>query len=665
MDYKSYNDLGLGDGPHEYEPDLWRPAGEIQVDKLRLILTWPLVLRIFPTENGERIKDISKRQDNYLRQVKSSLNDGPWKHEEDLANYAAPPNNIFDPDLMHPAFEALGDKANKYGEFVYFHDFVQETLYSRASQDYPNFPLHPVTLYKRFDIKRIAAKFYQEKDIFSINAGVENVNLHLFGTGAAMISVELEFGLNPMVHGATRSKPMMLSHAQTIIDQIRRTYTPYYDVGMSKEWNSIPAISSGLIPIEFKWLDENGFSIADPKLDVQPYSATGEGNFRNLNQFLDQSLKGIHKPNSEGRRNLPLLNHWRDLAGPLRIDGDRATKDESPIFRQVTDERIPMMSYISIGNIEGFAQKGANRLRSIRRGDWVRLCFADGPGSDPLPYSANFLRDFETKHCYDRFAPSSATSSATRYMFSGGNMCMVTEGDFSNTVLVHHFRRHYYQLALVINMEFASLLATSSHVSAALRRFKSGPKHTFLGRALDYAKEKELTENLRFAERSFLEFTHLYHFGGLSNQIQAREIFEMWRGHAGIDKIYQEVKEEVQAGNEFLRNEELVHQANAAKTLNIILSIVAAVGLVFSFFGMNVFFGGGEDTSQLHKFNQADHWALFSGVLSFSAISAFISALVYGAIYKFRNYKLVFWLGVLSAISFLKWWHSSSIAALF
>ena len=147
----------------------------------------------------------------------------------------------------------------------------------------------------------------------------------------------------------------------------------------------------------------------------------------------------------------------------LEIDGDEKLSGEESVFRQVTDERIPLMSFISIKSVGRTGRKGADLLRSISRGDWMRLCFADEPGFAPLPYSAAFMRDFETKHCYDRFMPSAFASGSARYLFSGSNMCMVAEGYFGNTTLVHHFRRHYYQMALIINMEFASLLATSSH----------------------------------------------------------------------------------------------------------------------------------------------------------------------------------------------------------
>ena len=56
--------------------------------------------------------------------------------------------------------------------------------------------------------------------------------------------------------------------------------------------------------------------------------------------------------------------------------------------------------------------------------------------------------------------------------------------------------------------------------------------------------------------------------------MQAKEIFEMWRAHAGIEKLHKEVKEEVQAGNILYATKNSFVRPTA-NHLNIILSVVA------------------------------------------------------------------------------------------
>ena len=77
-----------------------------------------------------------------------------------------------------------------------------------------------------------------------------------------------------------------------------------------------------------------------------------------------------------------------------------------------------------------------------------------------MPYNPNFLDSFEKEACYDRFFPHAETTSCVRYLFAGYHMSMVGAGSFFDDTLVHHFRRHYFQINLLVNMELASLLAS-------------------------------------------------------------------------------------------------------------------------------------------------------------------------------------------------------------
>ena len=53
-------------------------------------------------------------------------------------------------------------------------------------------------------------------------------------------------------------------------------------------------------------------------------------------------------------------------------------------------------------------------------------------------------------------------------------------------------------------------------------------------------------------ERDFLQFEHLFHFTGLSNQIQPNELFQKWRCALGIDRIFADLEKEIGTATQFL-----------------------------------------------------------------------------------------------------------------
>jgi hypothetical protein len=367
-----------------------------------------------------------------------------------------------------------------------------------------------------------------------------------------------------------------LHDIEDFIDQARRSYTPYHT----------PGGHAGVVD-EFVWL------LGDEEF-AAPSAPDG----------LETDLRQIKKSDRAGLRSAPMARHWRDILAPLTIAGyedeDKPLSVRNPVWRHVVDERIPVMSYVSL---TGAARKcrltsepvlkdqdpsgitGLYDLWTVSRGDWIRLAGADQPGTDPLPYSHRFLHDFESSICYDRYFPSDAGTGATRFMFMGYHFIAVgasNEGDTSqyfDKVIFNHFRRHYFQMGLLLNMEFASLLATSSRLSEAVRQLMQDSKETAFRRTVFEI------------ERDFLEFVHQFHFTGLSNQLQAREMFERWRAALGLDALFKDIQTEIASATGFLRSDRQMRQADAANALSVIASIAVFFGLVFAFLGMNALMG--------------------------------------------------------------------------
>jgi hypothetical protein len=562
-------------------------ASKIPVSRMRHIITWPLVLEF----DSRDVRNSAEQRESAFTTVLKSIHEqgSPWRREQDLSKYASPPQNTIDPDKYPSGFERHSDKAQRYAEFVYFHDFVQSTLYTQDAKE------TPAALFVRDDIKRVEFEIESVKEPMRLNAGVERITLHVFKTGAAMLTVELEYGLVPEItsfkDGAWIKRKLSLADAQTATDFVRRAYAPYFS--LEYQTDEKPKVTIAKVLANMRWLNAQGNSV----FSSAPAEAAPKGEAK-VDAFLDQKLAELEDGRFPKQRKVPVLDHWRNLIAPLAIAGED-TPFGTPRFRQVADDRMPLMTYIHLPDELCSSAAIHNPLQVVKPGDWMRLCYADEAGNSIYPYFPGFLENFEQECCYDRFFPSKDTDHAygTRFMFSGYHFCVVTSGDFGANDVAHHFRRHYYQISLIVQMEIATLLSTSSQISASVRRYG---KPTVEG-----GGKKRLAQDLKDAEGSFLQYTHLFHFSGLSSQLQPTEMFEMWRKSAGLPQLYEEVRSEVSAGNQFLTTNEAQETADASNRLNTIAMFGVVLGLVFSFFGMNILVQSNDSISPwLAKWNQ-------------------------------------------------------------
>lgn len=553
----------LGPNPGLYRSDLWQRADRIQVARFRQIYIWPLALRLagLPTTSDEIAPE--KLIDIAIGAAREAINQKTelWEEVRDLLDHAT-----------RRGTRDQADDAQSYGEFVYFHDFVQAMLFRQPKDGNAEQPALRIYRHKTIEGAEISigARVFR--------ARVDRCNLYLFRSGAAALAVELDFGAAPHIEENGSERSLSLRDVQDFIDRARRSYTPYHVI------DQLGVDHPGQVVDRFAWKTTNG-TLGTPST---PNS-------------LEADRAQIAHLDTAKLRSAPMARHWLDILEPLEIAGyeRKPLSVRNPVWRHVVDERIPVMSYVSL---TGAAEKcgvpvktafdsqvpgkiaGMQDLWIVSRGDWIRLAGADESGTDPLPYSHRFLHDFETTTCYDRYFPSDAATSATRYMFTGYHFTAVEAAslggnDSSDSVIFHHFRRHYFQMGLILHMEFASLLATSSRVSEAVRRL------------MDDSNEVAFRQTLVEVQRDFLEFVHQFHFTGLSNQLQAREMFEQWRRALGLDALFKDVKTEIESATGFLLSDQQVRQGESANTLSTIASIAVFFGLAFSFLGMNVLVG--------------------------------------------------------------------------
>lgn len=501
------------------------PATFPPVEEYRQILLWPLALHTATVRGEGGVAELVQRQIGELVAMEGK----PWTRLKDPLRHV--PRELGEP--------VEGPRQEPYAEFVYFHDFVQQFLYPRASDH--NAGKTALQIFNRSDIGFV--RIVAEDRTFLLR--VDRCNLYLFRMGVAIFAVEV-------TTEGTETK-LDLRDAILLEDIFRRVYTPYFMFD-AKTGTYTP----GQVPTQVEWLAADASTVI---------GSGGPHDVKSASEIIDS------------KREPPVFEHWKSILG-LTVRGIAgAPPSETAIeWRHVVDERMPFMTYIRL--------PASHPITSIERGDWMRLCFADPPrpGTVPgsLPYDPGFLASFEAEHCYDRFK-----SMGTRQMFAGFSYVIVGSSstdpndDIFRDTLRHHFRHMYFQMALIAHLEFATCLTFSSRLSAAT--------------AEGGIRGPEFASRLIKIHEEFKEFVHLFRFTGISNQMQAREMFALWRKHLGLDPLLADVKEELEAAtsHHFAREaktlaDQAARQADATIRLNVIAILGLGAGLAFSFLGMNV-----------------------------------------------------------------------------
>lgn len=468
-----------------------KPTDEIQVTHLRLILMLPLRL----TVSAEAFVGQLAAPGSHWQEVPDLL------RALDKPNAAQPLGDAGVPDSRRAqdnpkAAQPLSDE--NYAEYLYFHPFVRRFLYRPADSKSPPMRMWAHRRYRALDVTLPQAQ--DDNKTTCLRFALERCHLKLFSVGVVMLVVELNAETDD------GKRPINLAQTLDTVDFLRRAYPGFFHGSYKPNLQ----LAGGRYPLAASWV-----ALADKTA----LSAPGRDAMRpqweqRKADFLAQVEKGAW----------PLDPLWKDLLGPVASQ-----------VEQIEDDRMPHMAYIA-----------TPEPRDISRADWVRLAFADYQDSaDKYPYAPEFLESFEKKYCYDRwYSPSSAHDHQylkfnTRYLNSGYGFGMV--GASGNTVftsdLQQHFRRHYAQMGLMAHFNKAALLVFSNRLSEAVDHQEDAELHRKeTGKILD----------------DLLEFTHRYWFAGVSNQMQANELYAYWQEHLGLRELYADVMAEAQATHERL-----------------------------------------------------------------------------------------------------------------
>lgn len=259
----------------------------------------------------------------------------------------------------------------------------------------------------------------------------------------------------------------------------------------------------------------------------------------------------------------PLVQHYSDQRGAIR-------------YREIEYQRMPLMSFLAFDDIS-----------RLTRADQVRLGMVTRPGdSNILPFSESFLKDFESRYCYDRHWDEGDQQHPgnMRFICNGQNFTVIgsaSESMFTDrdTGMISQFRHQYFLLFLIAHFQKAALLMLSDRLVQAITHLDID----------DAQSVRHFRDSVRQTQEIFLRFTQRYWFHEVSEQAQSKDLFAKMVGHLETNDLFEKTRRRILDMTEYLDSDQLKQQAETV----IRLTVVTAFGLIGTVatgvLGMNLF----------------------------------------------------------------------------
>lgn len=501
-------------------------SSDIRVAHLDLTLIWPLVVQ-HPGLWAEN--DWLDEWERRLRQGP----DSPWT----------------------PADQTYPRDSVEYSEFVYFHPFVQKFLYAGvgAENDSEAQRLRnpAMRVLQRDGVKKMKA-VTSKGDEHTLT--VRRLELYLFDTGVVLLAIKLTGSDNALA----------LDKALDFLDEARRVYAPYWCSDGSGE-------KAGHCLRDIQWIGEDGESLNE--------------------QSAPFSDAGAHVSYVRNHRQACVVEPWRVLLEPMvPADADWCglpdNRDKPLAYRQVVDERIPCMCYLAV-----------DQPRRISDGDWLRLLCVDASGdSARYPYSPSFVQRQELlEHCcYDRYWCQNPETPAqdwftTRFLCSGYGFTVVGKDNpdfFMNQSdgMLAHFRHHYFKMGLIAYYHHASLLGYKHQLSQAVADLPSLHEHDDAKHHETLGLREVFRAKIERIRQEWLRFRSRYWFPEISNQVQGRELFNLWSDQLGNKRLFDEMTASIESAEEVLNRWAEGRQTLSTTRLTVVATVFLVAIPLFDFF---------------------------------------------------------------------------------
>jgi len=412
-----------------------------------------------------------------------------------------------------------------YAEFVTFLPPVQRFLFGEA-QNQPGRGESPIRVFRRHDIKAVRLQYRPGEEPKVLQ--VVRIDLFFFyDIDIAILLVEI---------GAD---DLSLLQAEETLYRFGRAYPPH--------WQADGTPSHCLHRVE--WLGEGAGVLA-------------VSDYEDRERYLEFVCR---------TRSPRIASHWEFVLAPLVLqDSDRPGTIR---YRLVEYHRMPLMGYLALED-----------PRRLSRADFVRLGLVTEAGAEAsLPYAETHLHDFEQRYCYDRYWNPEAPGPSTRFLCCGHALVVVGPAGKdlfreAEIGVLGQFRHQHFLMFLIAHFHKAALLMFSDRLVAALNRLN----------IQDAESVKVFKRVIRQVFEIFLRFSHRYWFHDISDQAQVKDLFRLCNEHLGTDRLYTEVREEIEDMSAYLDSDSLRRQANTVVRLTVVTTFGLIATVATGFLGMNL-----------------------------------------------------------------------------
>jgi len=449
------------------------------------------------------------------------------------------------------------NETKAYNEFVYFHDFVKDSLFNLdeikddiSTSYFFRKKLDNLKLF--LNVKKFSGfdKIY-ELDLISIT-------LRIFDTGIGILAFEIE-------NNEYERKEDILN----INEYFRRIYPPFVGDNFSFE------------EVNKKYMAN--FEIKKDKDTI--YSQNLENDFKDIDSF----------------RGVKISPYILEILGKDIFTID--IKDEKNFLIQpVIDERMFVMCWYGNDTLSYLASKywyfkeNCNEKKLFEKIEcknkeikhkklmdfWYEFLFVDANGKSIA--NKKMQKELLNKSTYLRWQEYGTLYGISRYSFVNFTTSEDSLKKNFAYYLVENFKGVYYQLVVLVLAVRASVLRFSDEVTAIS----------------DLEVSEDLYERVSNLYKNYLRFVNKLYFREISSQEQAIEIYEYFQKIMNLERDVKDLDNEISKLINYVYMIQEREENREMKKLTQVATILLPPSLVAGFFGMNVFGEGLTIPSQYH-----------------------------------------------------------------
>jgi Mg2+ and Co2+ transporter CorA len=211
-------------------------------------------------------------------------------------------------------------------------------------------------------------------------------------------------------------------------------------------------------------------------------------------------------------------------------------------------------------------------------GKWYSLIYVDGSVSGGIA-NKSMQKELIKAATYERWAEYGTLYGISRYSL----VCITDRGDFGYNIIRNHMQRVYYQMAIILLAQRASILKFSgdvSEISGRIERMKG---------KIEQREFREIAEEVKNLHSSFIHFVNRLWFIEVTPQEQGIEMYNMAMKNMGLKEQLNELRHEIEQLYNFIDMQYEKEINRRFAVLDKIAFIFLPVIVVAALLGVNIF----------------------------------------------------------------------------